>query len=347
LSVKTLNNFDIIRLFAATQVCLSHATAHFGLHNSFFNFFLGLFPGVPIFFFVSGFLIYGSYEKSKENISPNLNFFMKRFLRLYPALWLCFVLSLFSIWQSGYFSRLDLNPAELTAWIISQVTFFQFYNPDFMREYGVGVLNGSLWTISIEIQFYLLTPLLFILLNQNSKKMIVSLLILLVFLNVFNAQLHERANIYQKLFNVSFLPWFYMFILGSLTYKYSYLLKKRIKKLSFIYLILFYVIIYFLTKSVGWGSGLNPVAFVILIILIIKSAYTAPHFSDSILKGNDFSYGIYILHMPIINYLIYLNVKNVNGVVITLLATSFLAILFWFFVEKKSLNYKKNSLRKA
>ena len=51
--------------------------------------------------------------------------------------------------------------------------------------------------------------------------------------------------------------------------------------------------------------------------------------------------------MPIINYLIYLNVKNINGVVITLLATSFLAILFWFFVEKKSLNYKKNSLRKT
>ena len=34
-------------------------------------------------------------------------------------------------------------------------------HPDFLRGYGVGVLNGSLWTIPVELQFYALVPLIY------------------------------------------------------------------------------------------------------------------------------------------------------------------------------------------
>ena len=107
------------------------------------------------------FLIYGCYAKSKTNVKSNTNFFIKRFLRLYPALWFCIALSLLSIWQNGYFYNLEFELSSFTAGIMSQATFFQFYNPEFMRGYCVGVLNGGLWTISVELQFYLLTPFLF------------------------------------------------------------------------------------------------------------------------------------------------------------------------------------------
>lgn len=38
----------------------------------------------------------------------------------------------------------------------------QFYNPDLLRGYGVGVLNGSVWTIPVELQYYAVLPLLYL-----------------------------------------------------------------------------------------------------------------------------------------------------------------------------------------
>ena len=54
------NNLNLIRLLAALQVAISHSLTHLDiktewllfLNNNFFKYF----PGVPIFFFISGFL---------------------------------------------------------------------------------------------------------------------------------------------------------------------------------------------------------------------------------------------------------------------------------------------------
>ncbi len=96
MNTKAQNNFDLIRLFAATQVAISHITSHLGIKNQFLSL-LDLFPGIPIFFFISGYLICGSYEQSMRSTNTNVNFFIKRFLRFYPALWLCFAISAFSV----------------------------------------------------------------------------------------------------------------------------------------------------------------------------------------------------------------------------------------------------------
>ena len=98
--------------------------------------FFSLFPGVPIFFFLSGFLIYGSYESSSENKNPILNFYFKRVLRLYPGLWLCLFFSIFLVWISGYLENIALNIKEIAFWFFAQMTAFQFYNPDFLRGFG-------------------------------------------------------------------------------------------------------------------------------------------------------------------------------------------------------------------
>ena len=77
------NNLDWLRLMFALQVILIH-----GLENlkdnstSAIVSFLHHFPGVPAFFFVSGFLIYASFDK---NPSPG-SYFKNRFLRLYIGL---------------------------------------------------------------------------------------------------------------------------------------------------------------------------------------------------------------------------------------------------------------------
>lgn len=344
MSFSNHNNFDLVRLFAALQVAICHAAGHFGYQNFVINL-LSYFPGVPIFFFVSGFLIYGSYEKSKEIQKPLFNFYQKRFLRLYPALWFCFLLSIISVWQSGYFNSVNWDSGKFLAWCLAQVSFFQFYNLEFLRGYGIGVLNGSLWTIVVELQFYILTPFLYFLLTRSSKTVIFSLVFVLILINVLNSQLNDRDSILTKLIYVSFLPWIYMFILGALVYKNEVVLK-FIKKTPFLIFLSLYTLSYFLIKDYGWGNAINPISYILLACMVTKFAFTAPNLSDTILNRNDLSYGVYIYHMPIVNYLIYLDIKGDLGFFICLIATIIISFISWFVIEKKSLSFKNNALRK-
>ncbi|MFZ1324637.1 MAG: acyltransferase, partial [Candidatus Contendobacter sp.] len=141
------NNFDLLRLLAATQVLVVHGIDHLYPDWIFLKYVLSFFPGVPIFFVISGFLISASYERN-----PNLwQYAQNRILRIFPALWVCLTVSIFFAMVVG---RVHFPIDKTIPWLIAQATFFQFYNPDFLRSFGVGVLNGSLWTITIELQFY-------------------------------------------------------------------------------------------------------------------------------------------------------------------------------------------------
>ena len=77
-----LNNFDLLRLGAALQVALEHAAFHLEVQEGWWGRVSLLMPGVPIFFFISGFLISRSYESN----SRLDEYFRNRGLRIYPAL---------------------------------------------------------------------------------------------------------------------------------------------------------------------------------------------------------------------------------------------------------------------
>ena len=61
------NNYDLIRLVAALQVVMHHMIEHLNIHIDHASYSYTLFkafPGVPIFFFISGFVISLAYESS-------------------------------------------------------------------------------------------------------------------------------------------------------------------------------------------------------------------------------------------------------------------------------------------
>ncbi len=113
-------------------------------------------PGVPAFYFISSFLI---IDASYLN-APGAPYFQNRFLRLYPGL-VCVTLggaamTLLAYGWSDLFNRFP----TYVIWFIAQTTLVQDYNPPAFRDVGVGVVNGSLWTITVKIVFYFCVPII-------------------------------------------------------------------------------------------------------------------------------------------------------------------------------------------
>ena len=144
------NNFDLIRLIAAGEVAIRHSIHHLlpGAKDGLVIWVLDFIPGVPIFFFLSGYLISRSWERSQ---TPR-DFFYNRTLRLFPALWMCTALSVLVLFVCGYLATVAWSPYKLGLWIVCQGSIVQVWNPEFLRGFGVGVVNGGLWSVSVEIQ---------------------------------------------------------------------------------------------------------------------------------------------------------------------------------------------------
>lgn len=341
------NNFNIIRLLAALQVAHYHLVAIYSssvteTHQLLIKF-LGLFPGVPIFFFISGFLISRSWERSGSAKA----YFLKRAARIEPALIASVLLALALTWASGYFSsRSDVSFYSIAMVLLAKVTFLQFYNPDFLREYGDGVLNGSLWTITVELQFYFILPLLYIiLLKRSSSSRIAILILVFIAINLIYDFLHDdfSDNILFKLFHVSFMPWFFMFLTGAFFQK-NFAFFYKILKGKFLLIFILYISISFLAKHLGadYGNSLNPFIFFILSCLIFSAAYSPVMLSDKLIGHTDISYGTYLYHMPIINFFLYMGFPRnylMGSCIFALIILT--SIASWYFIERPCLEGAK------
>lgn len=343
-----LNNFNAIRLFAAMQVVLMHSYHHFTVDNSFIkglNSIFELFPGVPIFFFISGFLISRSYKTNTRLVE----YVQNRILRIYPALWICFALSVLSVVLVGYLDVDKLLSVSFLKWVVAQLSFFQFYNPEFMRDYGTGVLNGSLWTISVELQFYFLIPIFYTMKLTNRKKLPVVILVFMIINRLFFHFYDD--TLVDKLINVSFIPWIYMFLIGVYFQenfeKIMNLVSSHKQTLPFAILVV-YVFFALYQEHISYlelGNHIDPFMFLLLSIMIFSFAYI-PFKIDGFIKNNDLSYGIYIYHMPVINIILYMTLPysaEIN-VVITFVFAYAMAFISWKYIEKPALALKKHPL---
>ena len=348
------NNFNFIRLFAAAQVVHYHLISIFGLEITKFHALLlkvfGFFPGVPIFFFISGFLISKSWEEKKSLKVYGI----KRLARIEPALFCSIIFAVGLTYISGYLSTPPNIPnlKDLVSLILSKATIFQFYNPDFLRHYGDGVLNGSLWTITVELQFYFLIPILYGLLklDDNSTKKLVVLILLFMGINEVYDHFHDiyHANILVKLFGVSFAPWIFMFLTGIFFQKH-FIYFHRLLAGKFLYLLATYLCFSTLGLylNLDFGNSLNSLAFLLLCCLIFSAAYSKPKLAKNIIGDIDISYGLYLYHMPIINYFLYLQIeKSYTNAALLCLTFLGISLASWLAVEKPALNHAKQYVKK-
>jgi peptidoglycan/LPS O-acetylase OafA/YrhL len=312
--------------------------------------FIHAIPGVPLFFFISGFLISKSYE-----INSNIkNYGLNRVLRIFPGLWFCLIVSILLILFSGYQST-DFSYSDFSIWFLGQISFIHFYHPEFLKGYGIGVLNGSLWTIGIELQFYILTPFLykwfFTKGNINKKLIILILIFMCINLWFYQYRADYRDLLIYKLFGVTFAPYFYMFLVGVLFQKnfdflYKYLSGKGL--IAFlVYLIYAYIL--YSQYNIKLSNDIGPWLFFPLACMVFSLAYTAVNLSPRLLKHQDVSYGLYIYHMPVVNTFIFLVAEwrfsnEWATVAIILFSTMLFATFSWFTIEKTALNLKKKAV---
>lgn len=339
------NNFDLLRILAATQVVIFHSVMYLHLVKpAGYSFFL-FFPGVPMFFTMSGYLISASYERNTDL----KNYFKNRIYRIYPALWFCILLTIIT---ATIFGGINFFNMSTPGWLASQLVG-GIYTPGFLKHYGIGAYNSSLWTIPVELQFYLVLPVVYYVINRffikskgsNIPFYVAWGLFLIIGVTLrakFPGLMEDHGFGAAKLFRYSFIPHFYLFLAGVLMQRLS-ASKSRLIAGKALYWFIFYVAYCYFVPLVSAPAIIA--ASLILAVFTISLAYTAPGFSHKLLRGNDISYGVYIYHGLIINILVQLHCTGEWKYVALLIPVAFSIALFsWKFIEEPMLRRKKKTI---
>ena len=375
MSLTRHNNFDLLRLFAAYQVVFFHASLHlryqddsaaYTIVRDIYHFF----PGLTIFFIISGFLVSSSLERNRENLSYYL---AGRLLRIYPGLWAAFFFSLFILFVSGYWANIKFFSTEFFLWFFAQLTFFQNWNPPFLRNFGLGGLNGPLWTIPVELAFYLLLPFIYIFIIERfvSRWAQNSCLIALGFLSFWAhvsytqliVLLSQITPFPPKFLWYTILPHLWCFILGLLAWRNFDRVRALVEGRFILWSILFIglnLVLQFLYKLMNYppemlynyqdmidpAHWLYNAAYaltrVALTMWVLSAAFSWPHLSERFLRGQDISYGTYLYHMLLINLMVsYGFVGSGLSLLTAFVGAGVLGFISWITVEKRFLKFKK------
>jgi peptidoglycan/LPS O-acetylase OafA/YrhL len=335
------NNFDLIRLAAASQVLWVHAVRHMQIELAqplvAFDWLLRAFPGVPLFFVVSGFLVTDAWIRAPDPFIYARN----RLLRVFPALWASIAFSLALLLGFGFGPTLANHSHLVLLWLLAQASVVQVWNPDFLRGFGVGVVNGSLWTIPVELQFYAALPLLLRLPRRAWPAIVAASL--LVYALVEGPRPLPLPN---RLLLVSLLPWLSCFGLGVLARLHlSNVLPWVTGRFAA------WLGLHLAVHAAAAFAGLADLPWVeaatrpLLAALVLSAAFTRPTLAAATLGGHDISYGLYLVHMPVLNAFVEGGrAGSVPSTPVAVLLCYALALASWLAVERPALRLKDRPL---
>lgn len=347
------NNLDCLRLILASIVALFHIYALSGLPAlSALGWYLSPHFAVRGFFVISGLLIYRSYTRS-SSLSSYLE---KRVRRIYPAYFTVVVLVALALWPLSILSSWQYFGAGFWKYLGANLLFLNFLAPTLPGVFASNsntAVNGALWTLKIEVAFYLFVPILHYLCNRFGAKKVIGLTVCLSCLwkygfAMMDAMARTRTGylyngadtIYYKL-ESEFPAQLIYFCAGILLLLYFEQLKDHFSAILGITVGL-YLLDHWLTAGnldVFWISGL---------VFVFGFWRYFGNFS----KYGDFSYGVYIVHWPILQALILLGAARLNPAVYFSLCASCIGLagyLMWHLIEKgflkSSSHYRQATLK--
>lgn len=323
------NNLTFIKTLAAIAVIYGHSFAV--VENSGMDIVSNITKGyafsggiaVDLFFIISGFLVTHSILSSGI-----LKYYIARFLRIFPALWIMLIVTVFIM--GGIVSKLPYTEYLFSkeTWVYFRNIFFLWDGAYFLPQVFVGnhdqAINGSIWSVFTEVRLYILLSIIY-LLGILKKK---SLFNFLFFMTITLCWFYQ-INIPYIGDNGTTLHVSLFFFVGV----FIYLNKEDIV----ISPIVLFIALLYASTTVGTDK------FGIAYIFLISTFFVVVSFFNQFSKFDKFgdpSYGIYLYGWPIQNLMVYMFPKfNVYEIaIISIFICLILGYLSWHLIEKRFIN---------
>jgi len=327
---KHLPQIESLRALAVISVVFFH----FEIFN-----FSGGFVGVDIFYVISGYLFTSIIISDLKNKKFNLyDFYLRRVRRILPLLYLTVV----TVLILGSFLFNNLHYERLIHSSFSAITFVS--NFFFTSEAGYfdndKIFKPLLhtWSLSVEIQFYIIWPIIVFLSYKIFKDNFLIAIIVIFSLSLFLSLILSPR--FEGYFYNPFLRLF-EFIIGSFCIFFNKEIVKRYSDTIFIIglSLILYCLFFFRPDDVfpGYNSLIPCIgAFLIIIssnnLIIFKNFFINKFFTYL----GKISYSIYLIHWPVLVYFNYLYFEKNNFVIkifLTIL-TIFLSSLSYRYIEE-------------
>ena len=291
-NIDSNNAFNFIRLVCCLIVIYEHTIVLTGIPFINLNF-RGI--AVSVFFILSGFWVTKSYVNS---ISLK-DFFIKRCKRLLPlyygviivtAIVLCFFTTL-SI--KDYFTN-----TGFFKYLFANGIFLNFLAPNLPGVFNDSPVNGSLWTLKLEIGFYICLPFILCICSKLTVKKRNVFLGLLYFCSylyfiVISYFVNKKYLPHQLLHQ---LPAYMMYFVAGMFYmlNWAWFQKRKVKVfLLSLVILLACALTRYLSIYLSILIPLGLTGFVMFLAVSLK-------FCNQIASKVDYSYSMYLFHYPII-----------------------------------------------
>ncbi|MBU0278323.1 acyltransferase family protein [Gemella sp. zg-1178] len=310
---RYLPSIDSLRALAVISVIIYHMMP---------NHLPGGFLGVDLFFVLSGYLISSliMQEYSETGKISLSKFYIRRARRLLPAVYLMISIILIIM---VLFNKYILEKSYLDAifgYIYSSNWWYMFHKLDYFDSFYSISPYKHLWSLAIEEQFYMIFPLIFIILQKISSKfknkniffysiIFMSLLSLITHIILFDIDNINRVyyGTDTRAFGllVGVLGAIY-FPLSKLTEKVTLQENKNYTLISLVSILIFIISMFYVSeysKFLYYG-GFFLFSCLFLIILIStghQNTYISKIMSfKPLVYIGRFSYSLYLWHFPII-----------------------------------------------
>lgn len=313
---------DSLRGLAALGVLLFHFTYNQPGIKKILEFRIGI-TGVDIFFMISGFVILLSITR----ITQLRDFIVYRFSRLYPTYWVCILITSVFIF---FYQPSALKFSDVVINMTMMQTFF-----------GVEDLDGSYWTLLIELLFYFWIIGVYLIkrINDIEDVGLITLMLILVY-HFFRESYPVAYSFVQAKFSIT--NHFPLFFSGILFYQIKF---KGVSAKKILYMFISILSAFYLHDKGGRAMhmisaishDLIIVFFHIVFVLMITGKLKFLVKPYLIFLGN-ISYSLYLLHQfigrSIIGTLVTAAHLNVYvAILIAMLCSIFLAYLVTTYVE--------------
>lgn len=297
----------------------------------------GGFVGVDIFFVLSGYLICGqTYMRLEAGTYSVSDFFARRIRRLAAAYGACFLVT--ALVANAFFLRSEMQ--VVADGFFGSITFTNNFNLLNSTGYFAGPAHENpflhTWSLSIEEQFYIVLPVLILLLQRSRVAFIWVLCVLFAVslaLALFSGDLIYNKE--ERYFSSTFRIW--QLASGGLIFLaiYHRLIPRTLPFAPLVGIVLVLAPVYLLDSSYlypGWAA-LIPVAGTVLLVAFAtpETSLTARILSTRPMAYiGRISYGTYLWHWPVIVGAVYYGVEMTDELraVLTLVAIALGALSY-------------------